>query len=113
MVRVASIAFVLRAGVKCSEPELSSRFRTIQAKIDTLLYERLILATNELFQKLQHLIFRTAGSLNRESIYPVALVLWQLSRILCISSSHLSNIAQKFHSKGMTTPPLSCVISDS
>ncbi|TVY34348.1 hypothetical protein LSUB1_G007181 [Lachnellula subtilissima] len=99
MVRVASIAFVLRAGVKCTEPELSSRFRTIQAKIDTLLYERLILAVNELFRKLQHLIFRTAGSLNRESIYPVALVLWQLLRILCISSSHLSNIAQKFHSK--------------
>ncbi|TVY34052.1 hypothetical protein LOCC1_G007801 [Lachnellula occidentalis] len=99
MVRVASIAFVLRAGVKCSEPDLSSRFRTIQAKIDTVLYERLILAVNELFQKLQHLIFRTAGSLNRESIYPVALVLWQLLRILCISSSHLSNIAQKFQSK--------------
>ncbi|TVY89062.1 hypothetical protein LAWI1_G006226, partial [Lachnellula willkommii] len=99
MVRVASLAFVLRAGVKCSEPELSSRFRTIQAKIDTILYERLIMAKNELFQKLQHLIFRTAGSLNRESIYPVALVLWQLLRIFCISSSHLSNIAQKFHSK--------------
>lgn len=107
MVRVASIAFVLRAGVKCSET--SSRFRTIQARIDTILYERLKLALKELFQMLQRLIFRTAGCLNRESIYPVALVLWQLLRILCISSSHLSNIAQKFHSKSMSLLHLSLV----
>jgi hypothetical protein len=106
MVRVASIAFVLRAGVKCSEPEFPSRFRTIHAKIDTVLYERLIIASKELLQMLQRLIFRTAGCLNRESIYPVALVLWQLIRMLCISSSHLSNIAQKFHSNGIFTPPL-------
>ncbi|TVY80643.1 hypothetical protein LSUE1_G008368 [Lachnellula suecica] len=99
MLRVASLAFVLRAGVKCSESQLSSRFRTIQAMIDTILYERLIVAEKELFQMLQRLIFRTAGCLNRESIYPVALVLWQLMRILSISTGHLSNIAQRFHPK--------------
>ncbi|KAH6677707.1 hypothetical protein B0J14DRAFT_475993 [Halenospora varia] len=102
MLRVSSIAFVLRAGVKPdgTYPKGSSRFRTIQARVDTVLYERLKYAEKDLFSMLQRLIFRTAGCLARNQVYPVALVLWQLMRILSISSSHLSNIAQKFHAKG-------------
>jgi len=101
MLRVASVSFVLRAGIKSSYP--TGRFRTIQAKIDTILYERLVLAQKDLFHKLQRLIFRTAGCLNREQVYPVGLVLFQLLRFLCISASHLSNIAQRFRSKGNIT----------
>lgn len=101
MLRVASVAFVLRAGVKFtttgSKP--SSRFRTIQAKIDTILYQRLQLAEKDLYQRLQRLIFRSAGCLTKEQVYPVALVLWQLLRFCCIAASHLSNIAQRFQSK--------------
>lgn len=97
MLRVASVSFVLRAGIKSSYP--TGRFRTIQAKIDTILFERLALAQKDLFQKLQRLIFRSAGCLNREQVYPVGLVLFQLLRFLCISASHLSNIAQRFRSK--------------
>jgi hypothetical protein len=106
MLRVASLAFVLRAGVKFSTSAGPGRseFRTVQARVDTVLYERLQLAEKELFQMLQRLIFRTAGCLTRGQIFPVALVLWQLMRIFSISSSHLSNIAQKFQSKGKLTP---------
>ena len=113
MLRVASLAFILRAGVKyttnisslSSSPSKTQtqpdpRYRTIQAKVDTILYHRLKLAEKDLFQKLQRLIFRSAGCLAREQIYPVALVLWQLLRFLCISTSHLSNIAQRFQSIG-------------
>jgi hypothetical protein len=101
MVRVASLAFVLRAGVKSSLTDSSkySHFRTVQAKIDTILYQRLKLAEKDLMAKLQKLIFRSAGCLTREQVYPVGLVLWQLLRLLCLSSSHLSNIAQRFSSK--------------
>ncbi|KAH8686102.1 hypothetical protein BGZ60DRAFT_109594 [Tricladium varicosporioides] len=103
MLRVSSIAFVLRAGVKPdgAYPKGSRHFRTIQARVDTLLYERLKYAEKDLFSMLQRLIFRTAGCLSRNQVYPVALVLWQLMRILSISSSHLSNIAQRFQSKGV------------
>ncbi|RDW61327.1 hypothetical protein BP5796_11219 [Coleophoma crateriformis] len=99
MLRLASLAFVLRAGVKYSSSDTStSRFRTVQAKIDTILFQRLRLAERDLCQMLQKTIFRTAGSLTREQIYPVALVLWQLLRILSISASHLSNLVERFNS---------------
>jgi hypothetical protein len=103
MLRVASLAFILRAGVKCIpaiSTSKSSSYRTIQATIDTILYERLKLAERDLFQMLQRLVFRSAGYLNREQVYPVALVLWQLLRILCIGASHLSNLVQRFRTKG-------------
>ncbi|KAG9230992.1 hypothetical protein BJ875DRAFT_134464 [Amylocarpus encephaloides] len=100
MLRVASLAFVLRAGVRATTTNKSqSKFRTIQARIDTILYERLQVAETILFHILQRMIFRTAGCLTRTQIFPVALVLWQLLRIFSISSSHLSNITQKFQSK--------------
>jgi hypothetical protein len=105
MLRVASLAFVLRAGVKCSRSDINfQEFRTVQATVDTILYERLQMAEKELFQMLQRLIFRTAGCLTRGQIFPVALVLWQLMRFLTVSSSHLSNIAQKFRPQGMLFP---------
>ena len=56
--------------------------------------------------KLQRLIFRSAGCLTRDQVYPVGLVLWQLLRFLCISSSHLSNIAQRFHPKNRSSNKL-------
>lgn len=100
MLRVASLAFILRAGVKCTPSTFkSSSYRTIQASIDTILYERLKLAERDLFQMLQRLVFRSSGYLNREQVYPVALVLWQLLRILCIGASHLSNLVQRFRTK--------------
>jgi hypothetical protein len=103
MLRVASIAFVLRRGVKWSStnPQISQQFRTIQARIDTILYQRLQLLEKDLFQMLQRLIFRSAGCLTREQVYPVSLVLWQLLRYSCVASSHLKNIARKFQSNGM------------
>jgi hypothetical protein len=102
MLRVASLAFVLRAGVKSSKSDISCpEFRTIKATIDTILYERLQVAEKELFDLLQRLIFRTAGCLTRGQIFPVALVLWQLMRFFSISSSHLSNIARRFRPQGM------------
>ena len=104
MLRVASLAFILRAGVKCTPSTLkSSSYRTIQASIDTILYERLKIAERDLFQMLQRLVFRSSGYLNREQVYPVALVLWQLLRILCIGASHLSNLVQRFRTKGKVT----------
>ncbi|KAE9372579.1 hypothetical protein N431DRAFT_545182 [Stipitochalara longipes BDJ] len=102
MLRVASLAFILRAGVKCTpatSTSKSSSYRTVQASIDTILYERLKIAERDLFQMLQRLVFRSAGYLNREQVYPVALVLWQLLRILCIGASHLSNLVQRFRTK--------------
>jgi hypothetical protein len=114
MLRVAALAFILRAGVKYTPAsnKPTSRFRTIQARVDTILYLRLQLAEKDLFQMLQHLIFRSAGYLAREQVYPVALVMWQLMRVLCIGASHLSNIVQRFQSKGMalhfSTPSSLC-----
>ena len=108
MLRVASLAFILRAGVGVSSTanqQLPSRFRTVEARIDTILYERLKLAQADLYQRLQALIFRTAGSLNRDQVYPVALVLWQLMRFLSIAASHLSNIVERFQSKGKSNWP--------
>ena len=105
MVRVASLAFILRAGVKysCTSVTQPSRcFRTIQARVDTILYQRLKLAEEDLHRMLQRLVFRSAGCLNRRQVYPVALVLWQLIRILCIGASHLNNIVQRFQTKGKT-----------
>ena len=105
MIRAASLAFVLRAGVKYHQPTPTSptpnlRYRTLQARIDSILYDRLKLAERDLFQRLQALIFRTAGNLSKDQVYPVALVMWQLMRFLGISASHLGNIVQRFGAKG-------------
>ncbi|KAE8442719.1 hypothetical protein EG329_002910 [Mollisiaceae sp. DMI_Dod_QoI] len=100
MLRAASIAFILRAGVKhtSSSDKSNSRYRTIQASIDTILYQRLKLAERDLYKMLQRIVFRSLGYVAREQIYPVALVFWQLLRMLCLSSSHLSNISRRFQS---------------
>lgn len=104
MLRAAALAFILRAGVKyhpsSTSPEPNLRYRTVQARIDSIIYDRLKLAERDLFQRLQTLIFRTAGCLNKSQVYPVALVMWQLMRFLGISASHLGNIVQRFKSKG-------------
>ena len=107
MIRVASLAFVLRAGVKYTSAKSgpSSHFRTVQARIDTIMYERLKIAQNDLFGMLQRIVFKSAGYLSREQVYPVALVFFQLLRILCIGASHLSNIVQRFQSKGSHPSP--------
>lgn len=111
MLRMASLAFVLRAGVKYScKGSTPCHFRTVQATVDTILFQRLRLAEKDLFQMLQKLIFRSAGSLNRDQVYPVALVLWQLLRILSIASSHLLNIVQRFQSTGWGSRTLSSEI---
>jgi len=105
MLRVASLSFILRAGVKCTpatNTSKSSSYRTIQATIDTILYERLKLAERDLFHMLQRLVFRSAGYLNREQVYPVALVFWLLLRMLCLGASHLSNLAERFRTKGLS-----------
>ncbi|KUJ13911.1 uncharacterized protein LY89DRAFT_736910 [Mollisia scopiformis] len=98
MLRAASIAFVLRAGVKykASGNQSTSQYRTIEASIDTILYQRLKLAEKDLYKMLQRIVFRSLGYIAREHIYPVALVFWQLLRMLCLSSSHLSNIYSRF-----------------
>lgn len=108
MLRAASIAFILRAGVKYtpSNGQAASQYRTIQASIDTILYQRLKLAEKSLYNMLQRIVFRSLGYLAREQIYPVALVFWQLLRMLCLSSSHLSNIAQRFNSIATEHPSL-------
>lgn len=107
MLRVAALAFVLRAGVKVTVTNGQSepRFRTVQARIDTVLYERLKKAERDLYQRLQALIFRTAGCLNRDQVYPVALVMWQLLRILTIGASHLANLVARFQSTGTFISP--------
>lgn len=104
MLRAASIAFILRAGVKYtpSKGQSTSRYRTVQASIDTILYQRLKLAEKVLYKMLQRIVFRSLGYLARQQIYPVALVFWQLLRMLCLSSSHLSNIDQRFKSIRMS-----------
>lgn len=110
MLRAASLAFVLRAGVKCSivsskgkSHQSPLQFRTVQARIDSIIYARLKLAERDLFGRLQLLIFRTAGCLGKDQLYPVALVMWQLMRMLSLGASHLSNIAERFHGSGKST----------
>ena len=106
MLRAASLAFVLRAGVKYTMPENSAtlpspHFRTIQARIDSILYARLKVAERDLFSRLQIIIFRTAGCLGKDQIYPVALVMFQLMRMLSLGASHVSNIVERFGTNGM------------
>ncbi|KAG4428383.1 hypothetical protein IFR05_016136 [Cadophora sp. M221] len=89
----------VKKGLPEPQAQPNSRFRTTEATIDTILYQRLQTAVKDLFQMLQRLVFRKAGFLTREQVYPVALVFWQLLRILCLGASHLSNIVQRFNSK--------------
>jgi hypothetical protein len=105
MIRVTSISFVLRAGVKYTLANKASlapsdSYRTVQARVDSILYSRLKLAERDLFRRLQALIFRTAGCLNKDQQYPVALVMWQLMRMMSIGASHLSNIVDRFGNNG-------------
>ena len=107
MLRVSALSFVLRAGVKYTIPSKtttmpSPQFRTIQARIDSILYARLKLAERDLFARLQILIFRAAGCLGKDQIYPVALVMFQLMRFMSLGASHLSNIVERFGSSGMS-----------
>jgi hypothetical protein len=105
MLRVAALSFVLRAGVKytmtADTPALPSpHFRTIQARIDSILYARLKIAERDLFGRLQVLIFRTAGCLGKDQLYPVALVMFQLMRFMSLGASHLSNLVERFGASG-------------
>ena len=56
---------------------------------------------------LQRLVFRKAGFLTREQGYPVALVFWQILRILCLGASHMSNIVTRFNEKGTSLTAIS------
>lgn len=94
--RLVSLNFVLRAGIKIQsfpEPDATSPFRTIQAQIDTLLYQSFQKTEKSLYQHLQRLVFRFAGSLARDAVVPVCFAIWQLTRLQCMLASHLSNLA--------------------
>ncbi|CZT45690.1 uncharacterized protein RSE6_06021 [Rhynchosporium secalis] len=93
---VASIAFILRAGVKCTtltkghpksqvQHQNASHFQTVEATIDTILYQRLQIALKDLFGMLQPFVFPKAGFLNREQLYHIALVFWHFLRIACLA----------------------------
>ncbi|CZS91850.1 uncharacterized protein RAG0_02396 [Rhynchosporium agropyri] len=93
---VASIAFILRAGVKCTtltkghpksqvQHQNASHFQTVEATIDTILYQRLQIALKDLFGMLQPIVFPKAGFLNREQLYHIALVFWHFLRIACLA----------------------------
>jgi hypothetical protein len=91
MLRVAAMSFILRAGVVCTESE----FRTVQARIDTVLYRRLSAAELKLFAALHKAVWVSAGRLKREQIYPVAYVIWQTMRLTCQRASHLQNLTTR------------------
>lgn len=91
MLRVAAMSFILRAGVVCTESE----FRTVQARIDTVLYRRLSAAESKLFAALHKAVWVSAGRLKREQIYPVAYVIWQTMRLTCQRASHLQNLTTR------------------
>lgn len=99
--RVIALSFVLRTGVSCS---YQSQFRTVQARIDTILYRRLCSAESTLFKMMQKIVWASAGRLKREQLYPVALAMWQLMRLMCLRASHLASLKRR--SKGSFLFPL-------
>ena len=108
MTRLVSLNFVLRAGVTIlpnSPAFRDSPFRTIQAQIDTLLFQSFQATEKCLYHDLQRLIFRSAGSLARDAIVPVCLCVWQLSRLQCMLASHLSNLAIYDHNRSRRATP--------
>jgi len=91
MLNVAALSYVLRTGVIYHS---DSPFRTVQARIDTVLFHRLRAAETRLNKLLQTIIWRSYGRLTRQQQFPVAYVLWQLMRLICMRASHLINLRQ-------------------
>lgn len=106
--RLVSLNFVLRAGLTISSNSPAfkdSPFRTIQAQIDTLLFQSFQATEKCLYRDLQRLIFRSAGSLARDAVVPVCLCVWQLARLQCMLASHLSNLAAHNHNRSRRATP--------
>jgi hypothetical protein len=95
--RLLSLNFVLRTGISTPPESVSAsspeHFRIIQAQIDTLLYRSFQITEKSIYQDLQRLVFRSAGSLARDAVVPVCLCIWQLARLQCLFASHISNLA--------------------
>jgi hypothetical protein len=68
IVRIGALSYILRAGVRL---ETTSEFRTIQAKIDTILFRRLQALETQLSAKMQKMIWVSAGKLTSQQQYPV------------------------------------------
>jgi hypothetical protein len=97
LLRGTALAYVLRAGVKCSP---DAAFQVVQAKIDTILYQRLRAAEVAQFATLQKVVWVSAGRLKQQQLYPVAYVIWQTMRSICLRASHLANLQNRFKASG-------------
>jgi hypothetical protein len=93
--RVVSLNYVLRTGIRILSPVTNSH-RTIQARIDSLVFSRLRIAESDLNKRLQTVIWKSYGRLTRQQLFPVAYVLWQYLRWTCQRASHLTNLIPAF-----------------
>jgi len=85
--RVSSLNYILRTGIRVLSPANNSH-RTIQARIDTIVFSRLRTAEIDLNKRLQTVIWKSYGRLTRQQLFPVAYVLWQFLRLTCQRASH-------------------------
>lgn len=93
MLKGTALAYVLRAGVKCTP---DSSFQIVKAKIDTILYQRLRAIESAQLAMLQKLVWVSAGRLKQQQLYPVGFVIWQTMRAICLRASHLANLQCRF-----------------
>jgi hypothetical protein len=97
MMKVVVLNYVLNHRIKVTPDDSSpvEAWGVLRAQIDTKLFQCLYRAEKLVYQLLNKLIFRSAGHLTRDAVFPVSLTMWMLIRIQGARASFLSNMRPK------------------
>ncbi|CAD6446041.1 839a626f-6f53-4d86-b2c2-d153829344b4 [Sclerotinia trifoliorum] len=77
------------------EQDMATHYSALRAQLETKLFNLLYNAESLVYQELQRLVFKTSGQLAKDATLPVALVLWLLTRLQSLKTSHLINSRER------------------
>ncbi|RDW70956.1 hypothetical protein BP6252_07519 [Coleophoma cylindrospora] len=105
--RMLTLNYILRTGVTYCSGKCTDTYRAVEARIDTVVYQRIKKAESEFNQLLESMVWKSYGRLTREQSFPVAYVLWQYLRLMCLRVSHIKNLITVYKYKGLDYGPIS------
>ncbi|RDW83523.1 hypothetical protein BP5796_05014 [Coleophoma crateriformis] len=105
--RMLTLNYILRTGVTYCSGKCTDSYRAVEARIDTVVYQRIKQAESEFNQLLESMVWKSYGRLTRQQSFPVAYVLWQYLRLMCLRVSHIKNLITVYKYKGLDYGPIS------
>ncbi|KAF7877176.1 hypothetical protein EAF04_000861 [Stromatinia cepivora] len=105
--KLIALSYMLCKGLKITsiigEQDMATQYPALRAQLETKLFKLLYNAENLVYQELQRLVFKTSGQLPKDAVVPVALVLWLLTRLQSLKTSHAINSRERNESSSPQT----------